>query len=213
MGVNVMPVGMESGAAFWDQFVAVCTAAAGVGAGRKALAGLLGAAGAAVPSEVAERLAPLVQARAATPAADGGWLSLMVRSGKAGECEVRAAQEIAYVLRLRADVCSAAIPALDPGRLVVDGGPNPGARVYGLAMEPAVERYDAWVAKVRALPVKQRVVRGRNEDRSLLGLVQRVLAHGDGPRQLDQTLGVRNGRCGEAVLRELKRYADCHFRS
>ncbi len=213
MGVNVMPVGVDGGAAFWDRFVEVCAAAVGVGAGRKAVAGLLGSVGDAVPAEVAARLAPLVRPREEGPAAEGGWLALMVRSRKAGDGEVRAAQEIAYVLRLRSDVCSAAIPAMDPGRLVVDGGPNPGARVYGLALEPTVERYDAWVRKVKALPEKQRVLRGRNKSLSLLVLVQRVLLQGEGMRQLDQELGVRNGRCGEAVLRELKRYADCHFRS
>lgn len=210
MGVSVGSVG-DAGAAFWAHFVEVCRAASGVGVGRKALSGMLVSVGDAMPPEVAERLVPLVVRPEDEDGTDGPWLALMRGKGKIGDAEVRAAREIAYVLRLRAEVSVAAIPALDTTRVVVDGGPNPGARVYGMRCEPAVERYDAWVGRVKAQAVKQRVVRGRNEALSVLVLVQRVLLGDAGPNALDKTLGVRNGRCGEVVVRELRRYAALHF--
>lgn len=212
MGANAMAV-QGFTAAMWERFAEVCVAAAGVGAGRKAVARLYAEAGDALPEGVTSKLAPILAGKPALPGGESGWLAMMVRAGKVDEDELRAAREIVHVLKLRVEACGGAVPAVDPTKLVVDGGPNPGQRIYGVALSPEVGRYDAWVARVKALPDRSRVLHGKKDSISLLKLVQRVLAEGEGPRALDGTLGVRNGRCGEAVLRELKRYADYHFRS
>lgn len=212
MGANAMAV-QGFTAAMWERFAEVCVAAAGVGAGRKAVARLYAEAGDALPEGVTSKLAPILAGKPALPGGESGWLAMMVRAGKVDEDELRAAREIVHVLKLRVEACGGAVPAVDPTKLVVDGGPNPGQRIYGVALSPEVGRYDAWVAQVKALPERSKVMHGKKDSMALLVLVQKVLAEGVGPNTLDKTLGVRNSRCGEAVLRELKRYADYHFRS
>lgn len=205
-----------AGMPVWMQIEEVCRAAVGVGIGRKAVAGLAAvlrqAGEAGAPEGLAERLADLVLPPRAEAGSEAAWITLMRTSGKVTEEELRAAREILYVMRLRIEVSGGAIRAVDPSRLVVDGGALPGARLAGMPLDPAVERFDRWVEEVRRLDMKQRIVRGRKDNVSLLGLVQRVLVCGDGPNGIDKDIGVRNGRCGEVVRRELKRYAELNFR-
>lgn len=201
-------------ASFWAGLEKVCRMAVGVRAGKAAVAelaiSLLECPGA--PDGLAARVASYVRTELCEAAGqEGGWLATMVRMNKLTELDLRAAREIVHVLKLRAECAAAAVPAIDPSRPAVDGGPPIGARLSGLVQDQSTRRFDAWVKAVIALPEKQRVVRGRNKSMSLTILVRRVVAEGDGPNRIDKELGIRNGRCGELVARELRRYRETNF--
>lgn len=142
---------------------------------------------------------------------DSEWLAMMVRQRKVGQDEVRAAREIQRAVQLRFET-AASVQAVDFTRLRVDGGRAVQVQFHGVEPAPEVVRCSAWVEEVATLDACHRVVKGATGKRlDVVQIVVSVLVDGRGPSLLDADLGVRNGRCGEVVRRELARYARLHF--
>lgn len=141
---------------------------------------------------------------------DSAWLGMMVRRKKLGEREVRAAREIQRAILLGREAC-ANVPAIDFTKLRVDGGRPAPVERFGAAVMDEVSRYAAWVAAVQALDPMHQTVKGTKGAATIIHLVEDVLVRGRGPRMIDNDLGVRNGRVGEVIARELKRYTALNF--
>jgi hypothetical protein len=155
------------------------------------------------------------EAAAGGEAAGAAWLALMAKRGRVTPVMVRAAVDIRHGQMTDASV--GGLRSVDPTRLVVDGGAvclnlHPrelGGHAGALGGEARV-RWLAYERAVRTLPGRDGLLRGRRGDLWRFLVVVRVLVDGVRPYALDAELGVREGTCAEAVLRELERYAALH---
>lgn len=141
-----------------------------------------------------------------------GWVALMYARGRMTTAQLAAAVDIG---RGVTDAATASIGcglrAVDPSRLVVDGGnrtsPPVAPRGGKLAASPSAARFVQWRAEVLASG-KPGLLRGRWEVLYLDVAVTRVILGEVEPRALDEQLGLRNGRVSEAVLRSLVVYEE-----
>lgn len=158
-----------------------------------------------VPADLGAALGTVVEG------IDLPWLSRMVAMKYLGPEEVRAARDIQRAVAALRAGGTANIPAMDLTKLRVDGGRPPQAHSHGVGLPDEVARFARWRSEVAQLEPFQTRLRGTNAVLDVVDLVQRVLVDGQGPRAIDTECGLRNGRCGEAVRRELKRYARVNF--
>ncbi|MGQ9367710.1 hypothetical protein [Azospirillum sp. ST 5-10] len=135
----------------------------------------------------------------------------MVARGYADGAMARAAVDIRHA---QMDDASAAagLRAVDPGRLVVDGGRvaqslHPAELRGGWVALGGAAR-SRWAAYAGDLRASGAMLRGRRATLYLDAVLVRVLVGGVRPRALDAELGVRDGRVGDTVLAELRRYAE-----
>lgn len=158
--------------------------------------------------ELAERLLALIEAPTSL-SAGRGWVSQMFAKGKLNEAGVRAAIDLCRAVVLWGNASGAGLRAVDPSRVVVDGGPvaRHDTPAGGIVMSAEVGRLEAWRRVVADLPVDRRVVRGRERSMARDVMTMRVVVDGIAPRTLDTSLGLRNGRAQEVALVELERYA------
>lgn len=148
-------------------------------------------------------------------AGGSAWLALMVERGRVTAAMLRAAVDIRRGQMTDASV--GGLRSVDPTRLVVDGGavclnlhPRELAGCAGALGGEARARWLAYERVVRALPGADGVLRGRRGALWRFLAVVKVLVDGVRPYALDAELGVREGACTAAVLRELGRYAALH---
>lgn len=141
-----------------------------------------------------------------------GWVAMMYARGRMDVAQLAAAVDIGRGLAMAMPTASG-LRAVDPSRLVVDGGnrtspplaPSGGTVSWELAEGPAW-RLERWCASVRAAG-KAGWLRGRHRALYLDVAVMRVVTGEVEPRGLDVDLGLRNGRVSEAVLKALGGYA------
>ena len=136
-------------------------------------------------------------------------------AGEISAGQARAATDIGRAVALRGGECAPGLRAVDPRRLVVDGGAARTDFALGGVATAADEvlRLDAWSRAVRGLGLKQALLRGTEGSLYRDLAVIKVVVEGVAPFALDRQLGLRNGRTKEAVLVELARYAKMHFPS
>ncbi|WP_431856616.1 hypothetical protein [Azospirillum sp.] len=197
----------------WEAVLGVAAAAAGRKEGREAIAGLARHLS-EVPGcdELAMRLAMLTKLSTQEFASLKGWVGVMHRGGKLTDTELRAARDIGRGIEQAVVVVADGLRAVDPSRLVVDGGKLPTFSLGGMTRTaPEVARVEAWRAEVRERPAMRAVVRGSHGKMPVDALVLRVLVEGVAPRRLDAELGLKHGRAQQAVLSELRTYARMHF--
>jgi len=197
----------------WDAVLGVAEAACGRKQGREAVAGLARKLS-EVPGcdELAMRLAALAKPGTQVLADLRGWVGTMWRAGKLTEAEHRAALEIGRGVELAAGAASDGLRAVNPARLVVDGGPLPQPRLGGVGRSsPELARVAAWRADIAARPALRRVVKGSKGSMAVDELVLKVLVEGVAPFKLASQLGLRSERPQQVVLSELRAYARMHF--
>lgn len=138
-----------------------------------------------------------------------GWVAIMYARGRMDGWQLAAAVDIGRGLALEGVVAGSGLRAIDPTKLVVDGGAPtspPLAPVGGLAYAAEVERVTSWRRGLRADTAKG-TLRGRRGAMFVDLVVTRVITGEAEPRALDAQLGLRNGRVSEEVLRQLRGYA------
>lgn len=141
------------------------------------------------------------------PAGGGGWRA------KLSPAQAWAAADIGRAIEHQGCVAAAGLRAVDAGRLVVDGGAwRVGAMSGGCGVaDNRVVRWNEYRFAVRERELKRVMVRGRRGALYLDALLVKVVIEGQTPAALDAELGVREGRCQQAVLAELKAYAEMHI--
>lgn len=154
-----------------------------------------------------ERLPPL--------AMGGGWVARMCAAGKMDAAAARAAAEIAHVVETSSGalVTGAAIAAIDPMRIKVDGGRGWSGGVARLAAASgAVHRVARWRAEIAARQNGGGVLAGRKDKIAVDEMVSRVILGVEPPRGMDVRLGLYNGAVARSAVRELRLYAETILR-
>lgn len=177
--------------------------------GTAAVGGLAAALAAVEGGEaLARRVADLA---VLTDDAAGGsrWLELQRRRGKLSASELWAADDIrrAHAV-LTVGAAAGGLRAVDPSRLVVDGGPiNMGGALGGAVVVPMeVRRWHEYVRMVVALPVRQRFLQTAAGPLCRSEVVRRVLVEGAAPYRLSVDWRVQTRRVADIVVQELRRY-------
>lgn len=143
-----------------------------------------------------------------------GWVALQYLRGAMDVRQLLAAADIVRALASRGCAASPQLRALDYAKLRVDGGPAARARTPAglrLRCEGPAERWAAYRRHIADREPPRGVIKGRHETMDLGDVIEGVLTGLWSPRGLDRTLGVRDGRVSEAVLRELAWYADINI--
>ncbi|XKH35075.1 hypothetical protein ACIU1J_01875 [Azospirillum doebereinerae] len=141
-----------------------------------------------------------------------GWVAIQYARGRLDAAQLAAAVDIGRGLVVVDMPCASGLRAVDPSRLVVDGGNRtspplaPSGGVVSLTASPSARRVTQWRAAVRASG-KPGLIRGRRDTLYLDVVVVRVLTGDEAPDALDKRLGVREGRTRDAVLNALAAYA------
>jgi hypothetical protein len=175
---------------------------------------VLGKRGARRPERRAEQRAK--RAAEEGDASGMAWLALMERRGRLTAAMLRAAVDIRRG-QMTDPSASTGVRAVDPSRLVVDGGavclnlhPLELGGYSGALGGEARVRWEAYERAVRQRPGQEGLLRGRWGSVWLHVLLVKVVVEGERPNALDERYGVRQDRCRDAVLRELEAYAAFH---
>lgn len=183
--------------------------------GGAAAVGGLAAALAAVEGgeDVARRLAAL--AVPPEEAAGGSrWLEFQRTRGRLNAGELWAADDIvrAYAL-MSSGGAAPGLRAVDPSRLVVDGGPaNVGGALGGcVGVSEEEGRWRAYVRDRQALPARQRFLQTAAGPVCRTEVVRRVLVDGAAPYRLSADWRVQTRRVADIVVQELRRYHVLNF--
>lgn len=144
-------------------------------------------------------------------AAGRGWVALMYARGRMDAAQLAAAVDIGRGLLVDVVVASG-LRAVDPARLVVDGGnrtsppdfPSGGCAAAGGS--PSSRRVADWRRSLRA-DGKSGLLRGRKGSLWLDVAVVQVVLGDEAPTKLDVRLGLRKDRVRDAVLTALAGYA------
>lgn len=197
----------------WDALFGVAAAAADRKQGREAIAGLARQLSEVPGCELlAMRLSALAKPNTQVLAELRGWVGRMWRAGKLTEAEYWAAQDIGRGVEQTAGAAADGLRAIDPSRLVVDGGPLAVPSLGGACISrPEAGRVAVWRADVRSRPAMRSSVRGRERGVAVDDLVLMVLVEGKAPMALDVEFGLKHGRAQQAVLSELRAYVRMHF--
>lgn len=139
-----------------------------------------------------------------------GWVALMYARGRMDARQLAAAVDIGRALALEGLASASGLRALDPTKLVVDGGGPVGAPlapVGGSTWAAEVDRLGRWRRDLRGRGERQSTLRGRRAAMFIDLVVTRVITGEATPAALDAKLGLREGRTRDAVLRHLADYA------
>lgn len=140
-----------------------------------------------------------------------GWVALMYARGRMDVAQLAAAVDIGRGLAMAMPTASG-LRAVDPSRLVVDGGNRtspplaPSGGTVSWAVSAPARRVAEWRAAVRASG-KAGLLRGRHDALYLDVVTVKVLTGEASPAALDKLLGVREDRTRDAVLKVLAGYA------
>jgi hypothetical protein len=136
------------------------------------------------------------------PEGGGGWRA------KLSAAQAWAAADIGHAVEHQGCASAIGMRVMDITRMVVDGGPLPSSMPGGgWAGRAEKTRWDRYRQEVRRRDPKRAAVRGRRKTLFVDLLLVRVVIDGVSETALDEELGVRKGRCGQAVLSELTAYA------
>jgi hypothetical protein len=140
-----------------------------------------------------------------------GWVALMYARGRMDAAQLAAAVDIGRGMMVDA-VAACGLRAVDPARLVVDGGNRtsppdfPSGGYVAFDRSPSSRRVVDWRRSLRADGTAG-LLRGRHGSLWLDVAVVRVVMGDDAPTKLDARLGLRKDRVRDAVLTALAGYA------
>ncbi len=142
------------------------------------------------------------------------WLAFQRARGRLSAGELWAADDIvrAHAL-LSSGGAALGLRAVDPSRLVVDGGPiNAGGALGGCVVTSAEEgRWQAYVRDRQSLPARQRFLQTAAGPICRPDVVRRVLVDGAAPYRLSSDWRVQTRRVADIVVQELRRYRALHY--